>query len=76
MKRPSVPPFVFLCAALVTAMLAGCATVKPYEREYLGDSIMSFDEDAKEASRNVSWIETREGSTGGTGGAGGGCACK
>ena len=63
------------CFALLIVS-AGCSSVKPYERGYLADPIMTFDEDANEAARNVSWIETREGSTGGTGGAGGGCACK
>lgn len=58
-----------LCAS------AGCATVRPYQREYLADQIMAFEQDAREAKRNLHWIEAREGSTGGAGGAGGGCAC-
>jgi hypothetical protein len=57
------------------ALLGGCATVRPYEREFLADQIMLFEADAEEASRELHWIEAREGSTGGTGGAGGGCAC-
>jgi hypothetical protein len=63
--------------ALVTTLvaLAGCATVRPYEREHLTDRIMSFDAEAAEAARALHWMEAREGSTGGTGGAGGGCAC-
>lgn len=65
--------FVITC---ITVMTLGCAGVKPYERGYLADPIMTFDEDSREAKRNTSWIEAREGSTGGTGGAGGGCACK
>ncbi len=54
---------------------AGCATVRPYEKEHLADPIMSFAGDAREAARETHWIEAREGSTGGTGSAGGGCAC-
>lgn len=67
-----------VAAALVAALvaLAGCAEVRPYEREFLADPIMSFDNDGRDASRSTAWLETREGSTGGTGGAGGGCACK
>jgi len=66
-----------LRAGLVVATLAvaGCATVKPWEKEHLADRIMSFDEDAREAAEELHWIEAREGSTGGAGAAGGGCAC-
>ncbi len=63
-----------LLAALAVAM-SGCATVRPYEREHLGDRIMSFDTFKKEAARRVKALDAREGSTGGNGGAGGGCAC-
>ncbi len=54
---------------------AGCATVRPYEKEHLADRIMSFEDDAAEAAADLHWIEAREGSTGGTGVSGGGCAC-
>ena len=56
--------------------LGGCATVLPYQKEYLADEIMRSSDEAAEAARELKWIETREGSNGGTGGAGGGCACK
>ena len=64
-------------AALVSlsALAAGCATVKPYQMEHMADPIMAFQADAQEAGRELHWIEAREGSTGGAGGAGGGCAC-
>lgn len=69
----------FVPASLLLAGLAalgcGCATVKPWEKEHLADPTMSFDDLTKEASREMHWIEAREGSTGGTGAAGGGCAC-
>ena len=58
-----------------TAAVAGCASVKPWEKEHLADRIMSFDEDAREAAEELHWVEAREGSTGGAGAAGGGCAC-
>jgi len=54
---------------------AGCATVRPYEKEHLADPIMSFRTEVEEAQRDLHWIEAREGSTGGAGGAAGGCAC-
>jgi hypothetical protein len=72
MKRILSASFFFLVLALVTA---GCAAVRPYEREFLADDIMLFEADAEEAARELHWIEAREGSSGGTGGAGGGCAC-
>ena len=71
MKR--MARLVLVLASL--AVLGGCATVRPYEREHLADPIMSFQAEAAEAARELHWIEAREGSTGGTGGAGGGCAC-
>jgi hypothetical protein len=64
------------CSLVVSvALLSGCASVKAYQREHLADPIMSFREDVKEESRELHWIEAREGSTGGAGSAGGGCAC-
>jgi hypothetical protein len=56
-------------------LLGGCSSVKPWQKEHLADSIMSFNEDAREAAEELHWIEAREGSTGGAGAAGGGCAC-
>jgi Domain of unknown function (DUF4266) len=57
------------------ALCAGCGTVRPWQKEHLADPTMSFDDSAREAARELHWIEAREGSTGGTGSAGGGCAC-
>jgi hypothetical protein len=64
---------MWLAGAAISA--PGCAHVRPYEREYLQDPIMSLQEDAREEKENLHWIEAREGSTGGAGAAGGGCAC-
>jgi hypothetical protein len=63
---------IVLAAALLAT--AGCASVRPYEKEHLADPIMLSSKD--EAMRELKWLEAREGSTGGAGGAGGGCACK
>lgn len=64
-----------LLLAVPVLVLAGCATVKPYEREYLADPIMDLSLASRAESRDQKWLEAREGSTGGSGGAGGGCAC-
>jgi hypothetical protein len=63
-----------LLAAFIGA-LGGCATVRPYEREYLTDRIMDGTREEKEDLIDQKWLEAREGSTGGAVGAGGGCAC-
>lgn len=68
-------------AALVaTVALAGSACsvepwVKPYERDHLADSIMSFDRDPVSSSYIGHVYEAREGARGATGGGGGGCGC-
>jgi hypothetical protein len=59
--------------ALCTA--AGCATVKPYEREYLSRPSMDFEREATEAKFYTHVLDAREGATGGLGTAGGGCGC-
>jgi len=67
----------WLGLALVAAPLlgsVGCGA-KAYEREFLAEPIMSFDELADEDAREAKWLEAREASAGGVGGAGGGCAC-
>jgi hypothetical protein len=64
---------IVLAAAL--AALSGCATIRPYEREYLSDRIMDSAREEREGLVDQKWLEAREGSTGGAVGAGGGCAC-
>jgi hypothetical protein len=70
---------IVVSAALVLLglgmVLPGCARVRPYEREFLSDPIMSIEASMDAEVRELKWLEAREGSTGGTGGAGGGCAC-
>lgn len=53
----------------------GCATVAPYQREYLADRIMDPAATARERALERHWVDTREGASGGALGAGGGCAC-
>ena len=71
MRRLSILGLLLAAGALAS----GCGSVKAYQREHLADPIMSFREDALEESRELHWVEAREGSTGGAGVAGGGCAC-
>jgi len=52
-----------------------CAPIKPYQREYLAQRIMDFNQELNEEAKERHWLETLEGSTGGMGGSGGGCAC-
>jgi hypothetical protein len=65
---------------LTTAALAGSACsvepwVKPYERDHLADTIMSFDRDPVSSAYIGHVYEAREGARGATGGGGGGCGC-
>ncbi len=65
-------------AALLFGALAGaagCANVKPWEREYLADPIMQFDYNKEEKSVREHFLGTREGSVGSFGVSGGGCGC-
>ncbi|MCB9572342.1 MAG: DUF4266 domain-containing protein [Kofleriaceae bacterium] len=61
--------------AIVAASATGCATVKPYEKEYLSKRKMTFAPDASEDELDLHMQEAREGSSGGYGSAGGGCGC-
>jgi hypothetical protein len=66
----------FVALLLLPAFAAGCASVRPYQKEHLADPIMTSEMDVEQGLRELKWLEAREGSTGGVGGAGGGCACK
>jgi len=63
-----------LCLAALWAS-AGCAHVKPYQREFLADRIMDPAAARWEMSAERKMLSTREGASGGALGAGGGCAC-
>jgi len=55
--------------------LVGCANVAPYEREYLADPIMEFDEGPHEAYEQH-LHRALEGGLAGQPAAGGGCGCE
>ena len=62
-------------AAVLAVALAGCARVKPYEREVHARRSMRGDADRTERKLDAHVEEYREGSIGGTGVGGGGCGC-
>ncbi len=64
-----------LVAALSLLPLAGCARVKPYQREYLSVRAMDPGAERTEDRFRQHWQGSREGSVGGFGAAGGGCGC-
>jgi hypothetical protein len=83
MKRRGVKPMLkllrFACLGLLLAQaLVACSVqpwVKPYERDHLADSIMSFDRDPVSSEYIDHVYEAREGARGATGSSGGGCGC-
>jgi uncharacterized lipoprotein len=56
-------------------LLAGCATVQPYEREVLARTDMQFQAAPELAASEAHATEVREGAAGGFDAAGGGCGC-
>jgi hypothetical protein len=62
-------------AAFAACLLAGCANVKPYEREKLADPIMDPGSHLSKQTLEQKFFSTREGSMGGGTGVGGGCGC-
>ncbi len=70
-KSPSLWPVI----ALSLFVLAGCATVEPYQKGNLSDYTMRSDRDEL-ATVMTSHIQfSREATTGGEGVGGGGCGC-
>ncbi len=67
--------FLILFSALVFGVAAGCANVKPWDREYLADPIMRLDYEREEQTVRDHFLSTREGAAGGFGVSGGGCGC-
>ena len=65
-----------LCLALLLgASAAGCATVAPYEREYLSKPSMDPSAETREFAFRAHVRDAREGATGGDNSTGGGCGC-
>ena len=60
---------------LLAPAAAGCATVSPYEREYLSRPSMDVQREAPEEGFKAHVFDAREGAMGGYGSTGGGCGC-
>lgn len=69
-------PLARVGLALLALCVCACTPwVKPYEREYLADQVMSFDRDPIATGYLNHVYEAREASRGAEGGSGGGCGC-
>ncbi len=65
----------WVMAILLATSAAGCAGVKPYQRENLSRRSMTADRDKGERRFEQHLRGSREGADGGTGEPGGGCGC-
>lgn len=65
----------FAGCLLAAALLAGCATTKPWQREKLAQPSMKPDGDQEREALRSHMLGTREGAIGGFGHGGGGCGC-
>jgi hypothetical protein len=61
--------------ALVLALVAGCVTVRPEQREFLADPSMTFGSGGQAEMDLDHVLENREGSAGAATVSGGGCGC-
>jgi hypothetical protein len=64
-----------LAALAASALLAGCATVRPEDKEFLADPAMIFGSDGTIGGHDEHVLSNREGSFGGGTVTGGGCGC-
>ena len=60
---------------LAAATLAGCTTIKPWEREVLAREDMQLDANALDTALDDHIYFSKEGTSGGRGFGGGGCGC-
>ena len=58
-----------------TVLAAGCAVVRPHERQHLARRTMTLDRGKGETRADQHRAGAREGAEGGTGEPGGGCGC-
>ena len=68
-------PIIRTIAALGLLLVAGCATVQPWDRDLLAQKRMSFNPSPMLASIDEHIYFSKEASMGGTGVGGGGCGC-
>jgi Domain of unknown function (DUF4266) len=60
---------------LLLLMAAGCATVRPEEKEYLAEPAMTWGDEGIAEQHEKHVLDNREGSTGAGSTSGGGCGC-
>ena len=64
------------CAlSLALLMLAGCATVQPWERGTLAKPVMETEDPPHETAQKLRTYSAKEGGAAATGVGGGGCGC-
>lgn len=64
-----------LWLGLVLLWAAGCATLRPEDKEYLAQPAMTWGDEGLADEHEQHIVENREGSTGGGSTTGGGCGC-
>jgi hypothetical protein len=64
-----------LMIGLTLLLVAGCATVQPWDRDLLAEKRMSFNPSPMLQSIDEHIYFSKEASMGGTGAGGGGCGC-
>ena len=64
-----------VCAAIAAALGAGCATVRPHQRERLASPAMASPAWPAIDPHDQHVRDVREGTEGATGSTGGGCGC-
>lgn len=67
--------FLLGLALVSLPLAAGCATVRPEDKEILARRSMTFGSDSEVMAQEDHVLSNREGAAGGTGGTGGGCGC-
>ena len=66
---------IFVLAILQLAACSSVKTVAPYDRGYLAEDGMRWDEGPRNAKLKGHVYTSKEASSGGAGAAGGGCGC-
>ena len=72
-ERLAIWWLVLLCVALLAT--AGCATVRPEEKEFLAEPAMTWNSGGIARAQEEHVLDNREGSAGGANAKGGGCGC-
>ena len=73
--RQRVTQVARLMLALTLLLVAGCATVQPWDRDLMAEKKMSFNPSPMLQSIDEHIYFSKEASMGGTGTGGGGCGC-